>query len=170
MIPSSLCNEKLFTQFFRQYYPALCFFANRITGNAEAGKDIASWAFVKTWAKQGQLPTEGQLKAYLYQVARNDCYKWLQQHKKQTALLQELSCVNIPSEQSHLHAMIHAEVLSQLHSAINTLPPARREVFTRLYIEGKSVSETAIELHLSPSTIKTQKARGIAALKSRLAL
>jgi DNA-binding CsgD family transcriptional regulator len=41
-------------------------------------------------------------------------------------------------------------------------------VFTKLFIEGKSVSETAQEMNIAISTVKNQKARGIKLLKPKL--
>jgi RNA polymerase sigma-70 factor (ECF subfamily) len=64
--------------------------------------------------------------------------------------------------------IIRAEFYGELYRAIHTLPPECRKIFTMLYIEGKTVRETAEELGLALSTVKTQKARGLAALKKKL--
>jgi DNA-directed RNA polymerase specialized sigma24 family protein len=37
-----------------------------------------------------------------------------------------------------------------------------------LYIEGKSIKETAEELQVSASTVKTQKKRGLDALRKKI--
>jgi len=157
-----------FDYFFKTYYTALCFFATRITNNSEAAKDIASNAFIKTWAKHAQLNTAAGIKAYLYQVVRNDCYKWLQQQQKTIALQKELSVHSPAASQSHLHHIIAAEVLSELHAHMQHLPEACKKIFTKLYVEGKTVAETAAELNLHVSTVKTQKERGMVFLKKRL--
>lgn len=41
------------------------------------------------------------------------------------------------------------------------LPEGCRRVISKLYVEGKSVVESARELRLSASTVKTQKAAGV---------
>jgi RNA polymerase sigma-70 factor (ECF subfamily) len=178
------CNEKagaacfalLFHQghepgldhFFHLYYPGLCFFASRLTGDTEAGKDIASNAFLKTWGKREKLHTAGEIKAYLYQVVRNDCYKCLQQEKREQVLTAELETQTISPERSHLHQLIEAEVMAELHGTLQQMPAAQKKVFSKLFIEGKTVAETALELRLSVSTVKTQKARGLVFLRGRL--
>jgi RNA polymerase sigma-70 factor (ECF subfamily) len=63
---------------------------------------------------------------------------------------------------------IRAEFYAEIHNAIKTLPPECRKIFTMLYIEGKTVRETADELGLARSTIKTQKARGLAMLRKKI--
>jgi len=64
--------------------------------------------------------------------------------------------------------IIRAEFYGELYTAIKTLPPECRKIFTLLYIEGKTVRETADELGLAFSTIKTQKARGLATLRKKI--
>jgi len=61
--------------------------------------------------------------------------------------------------------IIRAETLRQLKEAMNQLPAQCKKVFFKLYIEGKSVKETAEELKLTISTIKNQRARGIKLLR-----
>ncbi len=64
--------------------------------------------------------------------------------------------------------IIRSEFFGELYKTLNSLPKECRKVFNMLYIQGKSVSEIADELNLSPSTIKTQKTRGLAVLKKKL--
>lgn len=64
--------------------------------------------------------------------------------------------------------LVAAEISRELLHAINSLPAAGGKVFRLLYVVEKSIKEAAEELNLSISTIKTQKARGLTALKKRL--
>jgi RNA polymerase sigma factor (sigma-70 family) len=64
--------------------------------------------------------------------------------------------------------IIRAEFYAELYRAINTLPPECRKIFTMLYLEGKSARETAEELGLALSTVKTQKARGAGCFEEKL--
>lgn len=161
-------EEQGFNYMFDLYYPSLCFFAARITGDTDTGKDIASQAFIKTWEKRERLNTFAGIKAYLYQVARNDCYKWLQKQKKDSAMYTDLYAFSAPVAESHLSLLIQTELISQLHHHIAQLPEGCKKVFGKLYIEGKTVSETAKELKLAITTVKTQKQRGLIFLKKRL--
>jgi RNA polymerase sigma-70 factor (ECF subfamily) len=163
-------EEKGFEYFFTSLYPALCLFAARLTGDRETGKDIASAAIIKTWKKHVQLRTPGQIKAYLYQVARHDCYKYLQQQERKLAREKQAGALAPGAQQSHLYAMIEAELMRQLYTHIQELPEGSRKVFDLLYVDGKSVSETAEELNLHISTVKTQKQRAISFLRKRLSV
>jgi RNA polymerase sigma-70 factor (family 1) len=159
-------NEKGFTHFFQLYYPALCFFAARVTADNEAAKDITSNAFIKTWKKHERLHSASDIKAYLYQVVRNDCYKWLQQQKKEKILQQNLAIYTATAAESYLALVIQSEVIAMLHQHIQQMPAGRQKIFAKLYVEGKSIAEAAAELQLSPSTVKTQKQRGLQALRA----
>jgi RNA polymerase sigma-70 factor (ECF subfamily) len=71
-------------------------------------------------------------------------------------------------EKDCLHGMISAETVRLLYEAINELPAQCKKVFTKLYVEGKSVAEIATEMNVAVSTVKNQKARGIKLLKPKL--
>lgn len=71
---------------------------------------------------------------------------------------------------SHFEDIVWSEVTRQLHQAISSLPNACRQVFQMIYIEGMSITETAAALQLSPSTVRTQKARGLVFLRQKIAL
>jgi RNA polymerase sigma-70 factor (ECF subfamily) len=72
------------------------------------------------------------------------------------------------SEQDCMENIVRTETLRQLYDAIHQLPAQCKKVFTKLYIEGKSVAETAEEMKITISTVKNQKARGIKILTSNL--
>jgi RNA polymerase sigma-70 factor (ECF subfamily) len=163
-------SEKAFDHIFHSYYPALCFFASRLTGDMETGKDIASYAFIKTWEKRAKLHSIGAIRAYLYQVARNDAYKWLRQQQKKGVMQKQLQTVGASAEESQLELVIQSEFMSRLYTQMQQLPAGCRNVCNKLYVEGKTVAEVAAELQLSVSTVKTQKARGVIALRHQMAI
>lgn len=163
-------EEHAFDWFFRQLYPALTFFSNRIIRNQEAAEEIASSAFIKLWAKQAQFTSHQFLKSYLYTIVKNDSLKWLAREGKAKAAMTEVSYLHPAQEDDYTHAIITSEVTRQLLSTINMLPSECKKVFKLIYLEGKSVKETAEELQVSLSTIKTQKARGLKIIKTKLAL
>jgi RNA polymerase sigma-70 factor (sigma-E family) len=57
-----------------------------------------------------------------------------------------------------------------LLAALATVPPRQRAVLILRYWEDLSVEETAAMLHCSIGTVKSQAARGLAALRGRLTL
>lgn len=160
-------EEEGFNFFFKRLYPALCFFANKIIHNRPAAEEIASEAFIKIWQRHDQFADAGDIKAYLYQIVKNDSLKWLQKDARISIAETAMAVNSEYSQASHFENIVWSEVTSELHQAISSLPKACRQVFEMLYIEGKSITETAAALHLSPSTVRTQKARGLVFLRRK---
>jgi RNA polymerase sigma-70 factor (ECF subfamily) len=162
-------EEKAFDFFFRELFPSLCFFANRILNDSCEAEDIASSAFIKIWKKHSQFDNARSIRSYLYQIVRNDCLKFLQQSNRAAAMQKDIKYLaNADADDNCEADIIRSEFFCELYNALNNLPSECRRIFKMLYIEGKTVKETAQELKLSLSTVKTQKARGLAVLKKKI--
>lgn len=161
-------EEKGFEYFFRSLYPVLCLFATRMIKDRPAAEDIVSDAFMKTWKKHDRLHTPADIKAYLFQVVRNDCYKYLRQQNKTLVPVSEKELASVPEIPDQLEYFIEAELLARLHSCLTELPDGCGRVMSKLYVEGKSVVESARELKMAVSTVKTQKMRGLNWLRKQI--
>jgi RNA polymerase sigma-70 factor, ECF subfamily len=164
-------EEQGFAWFFRQLYPSLTLYSFKMTGDKEASEEIASTAFIKIWEKHERFNDADSIKAYLYRIVRNDALKYLHKEKQQSAAKREVIYLyGNQNEKDHFNNLVTAEISRELLNAINSLPAECSKVFRLMYIEGKSIKETAEALQLSPSTVKTQKKRGIEALRKSLHL
>jgi RNA polymerase sigma-70 factor (family 1) len=162
-------EEKGFDFFFRELFPSLCFFSNRILNNRCEAEDIASAAFIKIWKRHSQFNDARNIRSYLYQIVRNDCLKFHQQQKRSAIITKEIRYLSIGDLENNYEAdIIRAEFFGEIYKAINILPTECRRIFKMLYIQGKSVKEISNELAISTSTIRTQKARGLAVLKQKV--
>ena len=157
-----------FEYFFKFLYKPVYFFALRYVSENVTAEDIVSTSFIQLWNKKNIFETEAGLRAYLYKSVYNACIRHLQQ--KQNRGLHNISYAKQidTTQQSYMHAIIRAETINLLHKAISHLPAQCSIVFTKLYIEGKTVAETAQEMNIAISTVKNQKARGIKLLKPKL--
>jgi len=164
-----LGEEKGFDFFFRELFPSLCFFANRMLNNRCEAEDIASAAFIKIWKRHSQFNDARNIRSYLYQIVRNDCLSYLQQKNRSAKVQKEIEYITVVNFKDNYEAdIIRAEFYAELYLAINSLPKECRKVFTMLYVHGKTVKEISKELNLSPSTIKTQKSRGLIILRKKI--
>ena len=162
-------EEKGFDFFFRQLFPSLCFFANRMLNDRCEAEDIASNAFIKIWRKHSQFNNANSIRSYLYRIVRNDCLNFLQQKKRSSKVKGEIEYLTIVDIQDNCETdIIRAEFYAALYDVVNSLPAACRKIFIMLYIQGKSVKEISKELKLSASTIKTQRARGLIVLRKKI--
>ena len=162
-------EEEGFDFFFRQLFPSLCFFANRKLNNKEEAEDIVSTAFIKIWEKHTQFDDAKSIRAYLYQIVRNDCIKCYRKTARLITMQKEISYLTPVDVKDNAEGdIIKAEFYGELYRVINTLPPECRKIFTLLYLEGKTVRETAEELGIALSTVRTQKSRGLAAIRKKI--
>lgn len=164
-------EEKGFAWFFNELYPTLTFYCNKIIGDKEASEEIASHAFIKIWERHERFADAGSIKAYLYRIVRNDALKYLRKEKQTMAFDKEVVYLyGGEHERDCFNKLVTTDTSRLLLQAINSLPAECSKVFKLMYIEGKSIKEAAEELNLSTSTVKTQKARGIAALRKIITL
>ncbi|MBL7770028.1 MAG: sigma-70 family RNA polymerase sigma factor [Flavipsychrobacter sp.] len=64
--------------------------------------------------------------------------------------------------------LVRSELYHLLRNALKALSPGNQKVITMYFLEDKNTNEIARELNLHPSTIKTQKTRGLEALRKLL--
>lgn len=164
-------KEKGVACVFHSLYPLLTLYCFKITADKEASEEIASNAFIKIWQKHERFTEYHSIKAYLYRIVRNDAFKFLQKEKRHAVAGQEFGYLySKQHEKDHFTSLVNAETTGQLLKAINGLPTECSKVLRLMFIEGRSIKETAKILHLSPSTIKTQKKRGVEVLRKKLYL
>lgn len=151
--------------FFDECYEALCLYALRLCGEDGFPPEIASEAFYQTWRQRHQFHSADSIKAYLYTVVKNGCLKHLQQKNRENSIRYEL--LNQPEKTVH-DAIVFSETMRQLYGCINELPPQCKAVMQYLYVQGRSVAETAQEMQLTISTVKAHKRNGIEMLRRRI--
>ncbi|HUZ57817.1 MAG TPA: RNA polymerase sigma-70 factor [Hanamia sp.] len=162
-------QEMGFDFIFHKFFPSLCFFANHILDNKCEAEDIASSAFIKIWKRHSQFNDAKNIRSYLYQIVRNDCFSFLQQKNRSAKVQKEIEYLTMVNfEDNYESNIIRAEFYAELYLTINSLPKECRKIFTLLYVHGKTVKEISKELNLSPSTIKTQKSRGLIILRKKI--
>jgi RNA polymerase sigma-70 factor (family 1) len=161
-------DEAGFTTLFNQFYAQLTLYAYRITDDQAAAEDIIEDAFVNLWNKRDSILGIRSLKSYLYTAARNGCISWIRKNKRENARYCIISSTKEEFERTALESMIYSETMGKIYAAMDKLPPQCKKVFIKHYVEGKKISEIAIELKISIGTVKSHKVRGIDLLQKAL--
>lgn len=73
---------KAFRLVFYQYYPALRFFANRLTEDEPAGERIVEECFASLWQQRARFLDLNAIKTFLYLSAHNGCFRFLKEWRK----------------------------------------------------------------------------------------
>mgnify|MGYP001243068101 CR=1 FL=1 len=159
-------EEAAFDCLYREYFPSLTYFANRILADTDTAEDVVQDCFVQLWHRRERLSHIKAIKSYLYTSVKNKCLKQLEQQKRNTAFKEPDK-----SEQGTEAAVIAAETARELYQFIETLSPALQQIIRLYYLEGKSNREIAQQLQIEPDTVIRQRLRAIMALrKSKISL
>ena len=157
-----------FIYYFKTYYKALCYFANQYIDDFSACQDIATEGFIQLFEIREKIESEDHLKNYLYNAVYHLSLDYFRRLKTIDKYLTSLKERDQHEENQFISNVIKAETNRQVGQAIDLLPAQCKKIFQKLYLEGKSVKETASELGLTISTINNQKSRGIKILRSKL--
>lgn len=115
----------------------------------------------------GKLTTYQAIRAYLYKIVRRDSQRVLCQEARRNQVQRDSQGSMIIYETPH-DQIVRAEAYRLVHAALEGLAPGNRRVITMHFIDGKTTGEIARELNLSRSTIKTQKTKGLEAMRKKL--
>lgn len=160
-------EEESLAFFYLEFHAALALYANRWVQNRALAEEIASDAFIKTWKQHYKLDSYKGIMAYLYKTVQRDCQHAIKRERKRNEVHQKAQ-PEVGNNDTPYHHVIRSEVYRIIHTALKELSPGSRRVLAMHYLEGKTTGEIAKELQLSPSTIKTQKTKGLEALRKKL--
>lgn len=146
-------DEKGFTYYFEAFYPALLFYAFRLLKDKVLAENIVEESFVRLWMKRRNFKMEKEIRQELYNRVTGGAYAWINRQGEAPSIEMEAD--------GHLPALIRAEVTRKLYAAIRELPPFYKQVFSLIYIQGKTLKEASEELNISESTLKDHQLIGL---------
>lgn len=153
---------------FDEHYDRLVYFSFQILKDKQQAEDIAQESFIKYWNYRESIASEkSAIKNYLYSTVRNLSLNVIRHNKIVDTYAQEQQF----GEQADLpviDAIITAEVIAEIHLAIQSLPESYRIISLKGFLEGKKNQEIADELGMSVNTVKKQKQRALQLLRLKL--
>lgn len=153
---------------FKEHHARLCHFAWQIIRDREATKDIVQDAFLVYWNNKASVPNDPiAIKNFLYKLVKNACLNKIR-HDKVVNQYAKLTGNSEREESQIVAKIIRAEVVSEIHKILKTMPDGCQTVFRMGYIEGLTNVEIADKLQISVNTVKTQKQRGLKIIKKNL--
>lgn len=141
-----------FDQIFNRYGDRLYGFAYKYLKSKEETEGLVQDVFLKIWENRKKLKKESSLKSYLFTIAyHNICHLF---RKKQIFLKYIEESKVVETKTIDLEKQLEYEAtLSQVDKLIDKLPGKQKEVFIKSRKEGKSTSQIANEMNLSPGTV-----------------
>lgn len=159
-------DRKTYYQIFDIWYDSLCMFSNKFINDLQSSEDIVQESFISLWNNRDTIESPSHLKAFLYQVTRNNSLNHLKHQKikdeHHTEIISQLSTDN-----HFINFVIEEETERLLLQTEKELAPKCKEIFL-LSIKGQTNNEIADKLGISVNTVKTQKKIAYKVLKTKL--
>jgi RNA polymerase sigma-70 factor (ECF subfamily) len=161
-------GEAGFEALFKEFYDRLVYFSFQFVYDKDQARDIVQDAFIKYWNQREEvLDNKAAIKNFLYSTVRNASLNYIRHSKIVEGYIQLHNTIE-PEEAPIIDAIITAEVVAEIHAAIQSLPESYRQVSILSYLEGKKNQEIADELEMSINTVKKQKQRALQLLRVKM--
>ncbi|MBY5959215.1 RNA polymerase sigma-70 factor [Membranicola marinus] len=129
-------------------------FAFSITKSEYISEEIVQEVFVKVWEKRKTLDISRSFDSYIFTMTRNLTYNYLRDASRRQSIRNEL-WTNINSLQQQADAeLIFEEYEKIVEDIVQSLPQQKRSIYRLSRQQGKSNSEIADILGISPKTVK----------------
>lgn len=166
-------DESMFSEFVNVFHARLANYTFLMCGQREDAEEVAQETLLKVFESIDQLQDPGKLKAWVFRIARNECF--MKRRKSVFAPQHELSLDDLGplrqiTDRSALpeEIVLNAELREALTRSIRELPESYRSVVLLRDVEGLSTEETADILEISTDLVKTRLHRGRLALRQSL--
>jgi len=144
--------------------PHLRAFARGLCGRADMADDLVQEALLKAWAARERFEPGTSMRAWTFVILRN-AYLTEMRRNRFRGEYDETVAERILTQPAEQEEPIH---LSDLHRALQTLPPERREALLLVGAGGFSYEEAAQICGCAVGTIKSRVGRARAALNAMI--
>jgi len=147
-------KERAFTEIIKKYQEKLYWHIRRIVVDHEDANDILQNMFIKVWNSLENFREDSQLYTWLYRIATNECFTFLEQLKRRNAIrLDEVESLLINKVKADQN--FDANKLEwKLQLAIQSLPEKQKIVFSLRYYDEMPYEEMSRVLETSEGALK----------------
>jgi RNA polymerase sigma-70 factor (family 1) len=158
-------DKAAFTLLFDRYQAKIYSVALALTRSETVAEELVQDVFMTCWLRRESLKAIESFSAYLFIMTRNAAYTALRKMAGQRDKLNEFA--DSPSfyteTQEHVDAADYAAVLRQ---AMEQLPEQQRKVFILIKEKGLTREQAALELGISPNTVKIHLGRAVKTVRA----
>lgn len=159
-------DEQAFTLLVDLYWNKVYSHALAYTKKQVAAQEITQDIFLNIWHKRLRLPEVTNFSNYLFIAGKHQIISFMRQNLEETQCLED-AFFQETTLQPDLQ-LNYKEAYESLLTAIEKLPPARRQVFKMSRLEGLSYEEISQKLNISRNTIKEHIVKSLNFLRQSL--
>ena len=163
---SGVCEEMIFSNFFRSNVKTLQNYLFYKFGNQEQANDVTQEAFLKLWENCAEVPLE-KAKSFVYKVANNATLNQIAHQKVVLNYSKKENLVHSTNESPEF-ILEETEFKTKLEKAISNLTEGQRTAFLLNRIDGKKYAEIAIILEISVKAVEKRIHGALVSLRSEI--
>lgn len=162
-------DSAVFETVFKNYYKPLCAYALTMLKDKDYSEEVVQQMFVKIWERRSSLNITTSVKAYLYQIVRNDCLNVLK-HEKVKEQYRRFKVVNMQQQYDSASTRLTShELEEQIQNAMNALPEQCGIIFRMSRFEELKYKDIAEQLNISVKTVENQMGKALKLMRLKLA-
>ncbi len=147
-------NQKEFRKLMELTSDELLHFSMGFLRDKEVAEEIVSDVYVRLWKNRAEISKINNLKSYLFICVKNGCLSHLRKiRNNKIVLLDEYNDFMFLPVDGPDNEDLNQEALTQIHKAIDTLPPKCKLAFTLAKINGLKHKEIAEVMEVSEKTV-----------------
>jgi RNA polymerase sigma-70 factor, ECF subfamily len=159
-------DYEAFEQLYSLLEPAITRYVRRLIGEGQACEDVVQDTFIALYMNLERISPPGNLRPYVYRIARNNCYDLLRWERRSDTVSLDDEAVGRPSPVVfRLHdentappdEVTHWLLLAlEVREAIDRLPAAQREALILYVDESLTYAEIAEVTGVNIGTVKSR--------------
>lgn len=150
-------DEDAYRRFFREYFPRLCAYANKLTTGDEAlMQDVVQNALLRVTRHLKPFDNNDEFWSWLVLLLRCAFLDIVRSKKRYTGLMNNYA---IHHELNTAPTRVSLETSEALHSAIHRLRPRERALLIAKYQDGDSYRDIASNLGISEKAVESRLSR-----------
>ena len=161
-------NPRAFKQIFLCYEKRLYYFVFSITKSEYIAEEILQEVFIKIWTNRESIDINRSFESFIFTITRNLTYNYLRDASRREAIRNELWSNVVAQQQDVESNVIFEEYKDIVEDIIQNLPVQKRSIYQLSRQEGKSNSEIAAILGISPKTVRNHLWNTMSTIRSQL--
>lgn len=158
-------NQYAFQLLFDRYRNRIYRIAMLYVKSPALAEDIVQDVFLKLWFQRKNLAALSSLESWIYTVTKNLTINSLKKLAHEWTAGEKWTRDNIQFENTTDHKIRNAQYRELLQMAIEKLPAQQQKVYFLSKERGLSYEAIAMQLSLSPFTVKTHMSRALASIR-----
>lgn len=160
-------DREAFDELLKSVQTRLFRYIFRLVGERGAAEDVLQEVFLIIYRKIHWLENPKLFRAWTYRIASREAFRRLKSEKRWTEQVRDeeiLETISIEKSEE----IYEPGLIEKLPALISEVSPASRAVLILHYLDEMSLSETAEILDISPGTVKSRLAYGLASLREKI--